>query len=343
MSDDILIPMAIAMAYTGFQVLALVLLIRRLRRPELAWGGAERRCYAWTLALMPTVMLLLFTAACGSEWRGGKGMGWFGVINQGWAGLAILPVWLVSAVSLVWALASPAYLMRSKPNALMMLTMALICLWYAGMPLWPETNAVVAIRKGLQHGLSEDLLYNEITGLYLLAVPLAPCVNLSLLLIHIRRGGQLTGRVWPFALAWAGALAVTVWVKVLAAMARYEAFRYKAPSDCFVVSAAARGHRRFVGSAIDPAGGVPVNRQLARLRAFEGRLRARWPRVHRPLRRLYNIVGPAVARRLRSPWAADIVYVLLKPVEWAAELYRPHCPNRDIDGLQPPVGKGNQR
>ena len=196
-------------------------------------------------------------------------MGWFGVINEGRAGLVILPVWLISAVSLVWALVNPKRLLTSKPNALMMLTMGVICFWYAGMPLSPEFHPLVAMWKSLQGGLDRSSLSEAALALYFFTVPLAPCMNLLLLLIHVWQRRQLTGRVWPFGLAWLGGLAVTVSVKIAAAMAHYESLPDEPPPGCFVVSAASRGHRRFVGSVDDAASGLPVNRQLARLRGFE--------------------------------------------------------------------------
>ena len=185
--------MPILASYPALQAVTLVLLIRRLRRPEAAWRWLERICHILTLAVMPTAMLLLFTAVCESSWKGEKGMGWFGVINESWAGLAVLPIWVISAGSLVWALVNPRRLLRSRPNALMMLTMSAICLWYAGMPLWPETNSLVGLWKGLQHGLTKDMLVNAGSSLYLLAVPLAPCMSLLLLLIHVWQRRQVSG------------------------------------------------------------------------------------------------------------------------------------------------------
>ena len=92
----------------------------------------------------------------------------------------------------------------------------------------------------------------------------------------------------------------------------YEALPLSRPS-CFVVEAAARGHARFVRSW--DCGGRPVTRQLIALKAAEFRLAQAAPRLHRTLRRIYNRVGPPLARVVRSPWAADLAYLALKPVE----------------------------
>jgi hypothetical protein len=89
---------------------------------------------------------------------------------------------------------------------------------------------------------------------------------------------------------------------------------------CFVVSAAARGHRAVVGPVVDD-GPVPgATRQLVRFWALEARWRSRHPKSHAAARRLYDRIGPAVARRIRTPWRADVVYVLLKPLELFAVL-----------------------
>ena len=40
--------------------------------------------------------------------------------------------------------------------------------------------------------------------------------------------------------------------------------------------------------------------------------------MHRPLRGLYDRVGPSLAAGLTSPWLADLAYVALKPLEWMA-------------------------
>lgn len=58
--------------------------------------------------------------------------------------------------------------------------------------------------------------------------------------------------------------------------------------------------------------------QLKAFRAFESTWQRRRPASHRAFRRVYNRVGPVIAGRIRSPYAADAVYLALKPVEWLA-------------------------
>jgi len=89
-------------------------------------------------------------------------------------------------------------------------------------------------------------------------------------------------------------------------------------SDCFVVTAASRGHRGIVGPLLDVVHrgeSRRANRQLATLWEFEARWRANAPRSHAAFRRVYNGVGPIIAACIRSPWLADVTYVAIKPVE----------------------------
>lgn len=92
---------------------------------------------------------------------------------------------------------------------------------------------------------------------------------------------------------------------------------------CYVCTAAAQGHARFVRSRpiVAHDGRIAsVNAQLQTLKAAELALIVVAPRCHRRLRRLYNRLGPPLARRLKNPWLADAAYVSLKPAEWLARL-----------------------
>jgi len=91
--------------------------------------------------------------------------------------------------------------------------------------------------------------------------------------------------------------------------------------DCFVVTAASRGHRNFVGPFLNVPhrGRIRIaNQQLATLWAFEALWRGHAPKSHAAFRRVYNVIGPGIARRITSPWLADVFYVALKPAEFFA-------------------------
>jgi hypothetical protein len=63
---------------------------------------------------------------------------------------------------------------------------------------------------------------------------------------------------------------------------------------------------------------MQVNGQLQRLKCAELALMAVSPRVHEVLRRMYDVVGKALARRIKNPFLADVAFLLLKPAEWFA-------------------------
>lgn len=87
----------------------------------------------------------------------------------------------------------------------------------------------------------------------------------------------------------------------------------------YLCTVAAGGHRKIVkplrmGERHGHA--VIVNRQLCVANAFEQLLEERTPRFHRHLRHFYDTCGFPVAKLIRSPYAADAVYVIMKPLEW---------------------------
>ena len=50
--------------------------------------------------------------------------------------------------------------------------------------------------------------------------------------------------------------------------------------------------------------------------AFEDLLHERWPRFGKFARAAYDRVGLPLSRWIRSPLAADVVYLAMKPAEW---------------------------
>jgi len=113
-------------------------------------------------------------------------------------------------------------------------------------------------------------------------------------------------------------LASVVWSRRL-----FESLPDKAPSGCFVVTAASHGHARWVGPFVATTRygrHRQVNEQLLTFWQFEELWRAQAPHSHRIFRRGYNQLGPMIAARIRSPWLADAAWLALKPAEWLAKL-----------------------
>lgn len=87
----------------------------------------------------------------------------------------------------------------------------------------------------------------------------------------------------------------------------------------YLCTVAAGGHRSVVKplrKGLRHGHPVTVNRQLCIANAFEQILEERTPRFHRALRHFYDTWGFPIAGLIRSPYAADLVYVLMKPLEW---------------------------
>ena len=87
----------------------------------------------------------------------------------------------------------------------------------------------------------------------------------------------------------------------------------------YLCTVAAGGHRAVVKPirmGLRHGRPVVVNRQLLVANAFEQVLEERVPRTHRVIRCLYDTYGFPIAKLIRSQWAADVVWVLMKPAEW---------------------------
>lgn len=154
-------------------------------------------------------------------------------------------------------------------------------------------------------------------------VPFSVAVVQTMLCIILVRGHQFQTNAWVYhwrsMIGAAGLFLSGMILKFPVAFVTYKSLPDNPPT-CFIVTAAARGHSNLVGSWIDPQTQFPINQQLLQFRAFEAWLQVRLPDTHARVRRLYNCIGPAIAGRIDSPWKADIMYCLLKPVEWSLRL-----------------------
>ena len=90
------------------------------------------------------------------------------------------------------------------------------------------------------------------------------------------------------------------------------------PPNCYVATAAAKGHPRFVDSReVMLANGksMRINRQLQRLKAAEIALMAISPNLHKTIRAIYDVLGIRLSSYIQNAFLADFVFVLLIPVE----------------------------
>ena len=87
----------------------------------------------------------------------------------------------------------------------------------------------------------------------------------------------------------------------------------------YLCTVALRGHEKLVRPTrmgLRRGEKIVVNRQLCVANAFEQLLEERTPRFHRAVRKFYDTYGYPVSRHIRTPLAADAVYLIMKPLEW---------------------------
>ncbi len=88
----------------------------------------------------------------------------------------------------------------------------------------------------------------------------------------------------------------------------------------YLCTVAAQGSPKIVKPyAQGVSRGVPilVNRQLQVANAFEELVYERYPRLHYIIRTNYDKYGYALAKQVHKPWVANLVYYLMKPLEWS--------------------------
>jgi hypothetical protein len=135
------------------------------------------------------------------------------------------------------------------------------------------------------------------------------------------QGGRLQLRLWQVltVFTWLAAYLAAWRAAVVLMLQAYARLPTEPPGDCYIATAAARGHGRFVGSrevVCHDGSTRRVNPQLAYFKCGELVLKATVPRLHETIRRVYDMLGPRVARLLIHPLVADIAYLALKPLEW---------------------------
>jgi hypothetical protein len=137
-------------------------------------------------------------------------------------------------------------------------------------------------------------------------------------------------RKYEFKLTFPRSLGAATWIAGYVAAWRFDILKmyelYAAlppqpPPDCYIATAAAQGHPQFVGSwLVRRANGefIHVNEQLQILKCAELAFMTVQPRLHKPFRRAYDVIGNSLAKRLRNPYLADVAYLLLNPWGWLA-------------------------
>lgn len=87
----------------------------------------------------------------------------------------------------------------------------------------------------------------------------------------------------------------------------------------YLCTVSLRGHKRLVKPTrfgLRRGEKIVVNRQLCVANAFEQLLEERTPGFHRKVRTFYDTYGYPISKHINSAWSADVVYLLMKPLEW---------------------------
>ena len=246
---------------------------------------------------------LLFSAfAFVPHWKGSKGMNWIFYINDGSAALMMFPIYVGGAVAFGHALLHPAKAVKSPLAVSAIACSAAISFLY--------TFYVVVMR----------FAGPDAQWLLFVIVPGSAAVAYTLMAIALVRRFESPEKksAWTKTYAWLVGFLGMGMAKVPLAMSAYQRLPDQPPESCFIVTAATRGHPSLVGTSYDQTLNREMNEQLRRFWELEERLKQTTPRIHQYLRRIYNRVGPRVASLIVTRWQADMVYILLKPLEWGA-------------------------
>lgn len=87
----------------------------------------------------------------------------------------------------------------------------------------------------------------------------------------------------------------------------------------YLCTVTVKGHKKLVKpvrAGIRHGEWIAVNRQLLIANAFEHIIEQYIPNAHRVIRRLYNKYGYPISKHIKSRWSADLIYLLMKPLEW---------------------------
>ena len=280
----------VLLALVGPAVILALPALRWTRLPrELAWACAK----ALVLLVVPGVVYLL-SAWLVPDWKGAAVRGWLDGFHLGKLALSPLVAWglLAAWAHEIW-----------RPEAL---SRAVVLGYVAGALASGLCSLVGLLVVPIPHALDVWLLVPFYTAAW-----------------FTWRAAQLLGDAPPggAGIGATVASAAALFAASLVWSARIYAQLPDEAPDCFVVTAASRGHRRLVGPLRPHLRGGrwrPANRQLLTFWALEAAWQARWPRGHRNFRRVYGVVGPLVARRLAHPLLADLCWLALKPAEWLA-------------------------
>ncbi|WP_235907213.1 DUF6688 domain-containing protein [Niallia circulans] len=87
----------------------------------------------------------------------------------------------------------------------------------------------------------------------------------------------------------------------------------------YLCTVTVKGHKKLVKTiraGVRRGIRISVNRQLLIANALENILEQYVPTIHKVIRNFYDRYGYPISRHINSKWSADIIYLLMKPLEW---------------------------
>lgn len=87
----------------------------------------------------------------------------------------------------------------------------------------------------------------------------------------------------------------------------------------YLCTVAAEGHKKLVKplrNGVRRGRRIKVNRQLCIANAFEELISETTPKFHKAVRGFYDKHGYPLSKKITTPFRADIIYIIMKPLEW---------------------------
>lgn len=265
-----------------------------------AWGAKRKGvpvspAIVLPAAVFPVVLLIMHGLESVPEWKQ-YGSSYKPYLALGWSAWVFLPPFAASNFLVARALLTPDHARSNPLTQLSLVSCLLICVLFTlgnrdrGISWVFPASAVCAYGYGLH------------------------------LLLELHGVPRMLVRYWLLFVAWLTTGVLTVLAAIFQTRNMVAQLPDEAPPDCFIVTAASKGHPKFVGSYVNPETNRRSNRQLNSFRSFEEWLKRNAPKLHQTARQKYNIVGPIIARRISNRWLANLVYLALKPMEWLFRL-----------------------
>ncbi len=280
------------------QVAVVLLILTALVLPPVlrhrTWRTAGLALLVAIFGVCAPAFFFLMSGGFQPDWKGASVHGWIGAFHEGKFGLTPLVAWAIAALY-AFELGAPEQ--RDRP-------------WKAVGIFIGATVSIVCLIHGLLTISPGPIWWGFVVPVYVVVWYAWRSVRCA------RTGALDPPRGFISLLASLPFWIYTVW---------HTRELYRAlpdqPPECFVVSAAARGHAAVVGplEAVERGGRLlPVNRQLVTFWQFEELWRHRASRGHATFRQIYDVWGYRAAALIRNRWLADAAYCALKPFELAA-------------------------